>query len=169
MRCLRGVELCLFGGLRGIGLAARGRLRSAVKRRSAAMGRRPFSGCRSAHAHKVLFFGAGFEARTRVEPQRSGAALNSRLSVAGGNAQRPRAPRCRERQMQQRFCLRAAGEAPAAKRPVLPPVLRLRASKMQAMRSLQPNHSIERTNNGGRLCAASAAVCAPLFAAHVER
>jgi hypothetical protein len=32
-----------------------------------------------------------------------------------------------------------------------------------------PNPSIERTNNGGRGCAASAAVCAPLFAAHVER
>jgi hypothetical protein len=32
-----------------------------------------------------------------------------------------------------------------------------------------PNPSIERTNNGGRFCAASAAVCAPLFAAHVER
>jgi hypothetical protein len=34
---------------------------------------------------------------------------------------------------------------------------------------LRPNPSIERTNNGGRGCAASAAVCAPLFAAHVER
>jgi hypothetical protein len=31
------------------------------------------------------------------------------------------------------------------------------------------NPSIERTNNGGRFCAASAAVCGPLFAAHVER
>jgi hypothetical protein len=31
------------------------------------------------------------------------------------------------------------------------------------------NPSIERTNNGGRFCVAPAAVCAPLFAAHVER
>jgi hypothetical protein len=31
------------------------------------------------------------------------------------------------------------------------------------------NPSIERTNNGGRFCAAPAAVCAPLFAAHVQR
>jgi hypothetical protein len=31
------------------------------------------------------------------------------------------------------------------------------------------NPSIERTNNGWRACAASAAVCGPLFAAHVER
>jgi hypothetical protein len=39
----------------------------------------------------------------------------------------------------------------------------------RALRQQAPNPSIERTNNGGRACAASAAVCAPLFAAHVER
>jgi hypothetical protein len=42
---------------------------------------------------------------------------------------------------------------------VPPPVLRLRAYKMQAMRSEQPNPSIERTSKRLRLFAA----------AHVER
>jgi hypothetical protein len=91
------------------------------------------------------------------------------LGLQRCNTKCRRAPRWREQQIQQRFCLRAMGVAPAAKRQVPPALLLLRAAKMQPVRSEQPNPSIERTNNGGRVCAASAAVCAPLFAAHVER
>jgi hypothetical protein len=45
-------------------------------------------------------------------------------------------------------------------------VVRRRAAVVQLLR---PNPSIERTNNGGRGCAALRALRAPLFAAHVER
>jgi hypothetical protein len=53
-----------------------------------------------------------------------------------------------------------------AMRSVAGSVVRQRAAVVQLLR---PNPSIERTNNGGRGCAASAALRAPLFAAHVER
>jgi hypothetical protein len=94
---------------------------------------------------------------------------NVLLGLQSCSTMRRRAPRWRERQIQQRFCLRAVGVAPAAERQVPPPVLGLRAYKMQAMRCEQPNPSIERTNNGGQQLAALRASRAPLFAAHVER
>jgi hypothetical protein len=45
-------------------------------------------------------------------------------------------------------------------------VVRRRADVVQLLR---PNPSIERTNNGGRRLAVCQGLCAPLFAAHVER
>jgi hypothetical protein len=45
-------------------------------------------------------------------------------------------------------------------------VVRRRAAVVQLLR---PNPSIERTNNGGRRLAVCQGLCAPLFAAHVER
>jgi hypothetical protein len=59
--------------------------------------------------------------------------------------------------------LRSAPRAPFASRSAS-------ASRLSGVSGPGSNNtSIERTNNGGRFCAASAAVCAPLFAAHVER
>jgi hypothetical protein len=56
-------------------------------------------------------------------------------------------------------CSAAAGKAGASRR----------GQEYKSVPRALPNPSIERTNNGGWPCAAPAAVCAPLFAAHVER
>jgi hypothetical protein len=53
-----------------------------------------------------------------------------------------------------------------AMRSVAGGVVRRRAAVVQLLR---PNPSIERTNNGGRRLAVCQSLCAPLFAAHVER
>jgi hypothetical protein len=53
-----------------------------------------------------------------------------------------------------------------ATRSVAGGVVRRRAAVVQLLR---PNPSIERTNNGGRRLAVCQSLCAPLFAAHVER
>jgi hypothetical protein len=53
-----------------------------------------------------------------------------------------------------------------AMRSVAGSVVRRRAAVVQLLR---PNPSIERTNNGGRRRAVCQGLCAPLFAAHVER
>jgi hypothetical protein len=53
-----------------------------------------------------------------------------------------------------------------AMRSVAGGVVRQRAAVAQLLR---PNPSIERTNNGGRRLAVCQNLCAPLFAAHVER
>jgi hypothetical protein len=51
-----------------------------------------------------------------------------------------------------------------------PPALRSRNHRAVCeQNTVTANPSIERTNNGGRACAVLRAVCAPLFAAHVER
>jgi hypothetical protein len=94
--------------------------------------------------------------------------LVAAAASGGVGKQSTSAPRWRERPIQW-FGLSRSGGASAAKRPMLRAVSGLRAQRIRAVRGQQPNHSIERTNNGGRGCAAPAAVCAPLFAAHVGR
>jgi hypothetical protein len=100
---------------------------------------------------------AGSAVQERTHAWRAGR-KSVRLRVQQCSAQRRSAPRCCERQIQVRFCLRAVGWAPAAKRPVLRALLRLRAQNA-AMRSERPNPSIERTSKRLRL----------FDAAHVER
>jgi hypothetical protein len=64
----------------------------------------------------------------------------------------------------------ASGGVGSIRRMQMPQALRSRnRCAEREQNTVTANPSIERTNNGGRFCAASAAVCTPLFAAHVER
>jgi hypothetical protein len=127
------------------------------------------------HAQCCGASGSACAARTVATGRRLGARVRRHSRVAKWLAKQAQHRACSQSRsviatscaLRERSARMRGMSAARAQRQAKPPAMGS-AARVPA-KQLRPNPSIERTNNGGRVCAAPAAVCAPLFAAHVER